>query len=123
MKILGFIRNNILLVTLLPLLVLAIGASYLRFMVLYDYSVTYEGFCDPETSICFEYCEDDECLEPFYYAWIERDASTLREICDDLDVASCEASQKCAQDEENCSVSFCDPAVDSNCESIGDSKI
>ena len=54
-------KRFFLLYTLLPLTLLAFGASYYRFMISYDYPVTFEGYCDPYTKSCFEYCEDDDC--------------------------------------------------------------
>ncbi|MAZ56676.1 hypothetical protein CL653_02710 [bacterium] len=115
----NLIKNNILLFTILPILILSIAASYLRFMVLYDYLVTYEGPCDPEVEVCFEYCETEECDDPFYYSWIEREASELIAICGELDILSCDASQECQISDKTCSISFCNSTVDTNCEDTG----
>ena len=68
-------KKHFLLYTLLPLVILMVSASYYRFVVTQDYTVGYEGLCDPYEEECFVYCEDDECIEPFYYSWIERNGA------------------------------------------------
>lgn len=112
------LKKYILLYTLAPLLVLTVGASYVRFMVQYDYLVTYEGECDPYTQICFEYCEDEKCDEPIHYTWIERDAAILKQICGDHSILDCEAAMSCLPDENRCSISFCDSTIDEDCEQL-----
>ena len=88
-----------------------VSASYYRFVVTQDYTVGYEGLCDPYEEECFVYCEDDECIEPFYYSWIERNAGTLHQQCGDL-VTECDAAYECPTDDNSCSISFCDSGTD-----------
>jgi hypothetical protein len=101
-------KKNILLYTILPLLLLAISASYFRFMVTHDYLVMYEGECDPYVSVCFEYCEDEDCIDPFYYTEVVRSASQIHANCTN-DITSCDfAYTDCGSDETECKISYCD---------------
>jgi hypothetical protein len=117
------LKKYFLLYTLLPLLTLAGGASYLRFMISYDYLVSYEVACDEFSQSCFLYCEDEECVEPFYYSKIELDASSLRSICGvEADVSKCEAASTCQPNDISCSVTYCDATIDDNCEFVQPTK-
>jgi hypothetical protein len=113
------LKKYFLLYTLVPLLILTVAASYFRFMVSYDYLVSYEGDCDAFSQSCFLYCEDDECTEPLYYSIIERDASALRSICGaNADILNCEAASTCQPNDRSCSVTYCDATIDDNCEYV-----
>lgn len=109
-------KRYFLLYTLLPLLVLALAASYYRFMISYDYEVVFEGYCDPYTESCFEYCEDNACTEPFHYTWFSRNAAELRGVCGDLSILECEYAESCGENEQGCYATYCDPTVDTDCE-------
>lgn len=88
-----------------------VAVSYYRFMVIYDYTVSYdEGDCDPYTESCFVYCEDEECSEPFYYTSIYRDASTLVALCGD-DITDCDEAYYCQEDEVSCEIVYCDSST------------
>lgn len=113
-----FFKEHFLLFTVVPLLFLAIAASYYRFMISYDYEVSFEGPCDPYSEQCFVYCEDEACLEPFYYSLQHRDAAALRNDCADLSVLDCEAALVCRPNETRCFLQYCDPSLDENCESL-----
>lgn len=104
------LKRHLLLYTILPLIVLMVATSYYRFMVIQDYIVGYEGECDPYESSCYVYCEDDDCTEPFYYSWIERNAGTLHALCGPL-VTECDEAYECT-DDPSCSISFCDSSID-----------
>lgn len=108
-------KRYFLLYTVLPLLLLSLAASYFRFMVIYDYQVTFEGFCDPYSESCFEYCEDEECVEPFHYTWFTRSAAGLQNSCSELSILDCELAEECEVGEE-CGAVYCDPSVDEDCE-------
>lgn len=103
--------------TLVPLTLLFLAASFYRFMVSYDYLVSYEGFCDPYTESCFLYCEDGACTEPFYSTFVERRAYTLRELCGNT-ILDCAAADTCLPDEPDCSVTYCNPRRDDDCETL-----
>ena len=77
-------------------------------MVSYEYEVVYEGFCDPYTSDCYEYCEDDECAEPIHYTLVYKQAKELRDVCGELDVLSCDAASSCGANEVGCQIEYCD---------------
>ena len=100
-------RKYILVYTLLPLVVLTIAASYYRFMVVMDYTVSYEGDCDPYTSDCFVGCEDDNCNVKYYYTKVKRYAHDFYNLCGD-DVLQCEYFNACTSSEATCSISYCD---------------
>lgn len=103
--------------------ILASAASYYRFMVSYDYLVYDEVECDPYTESCFVWCEDDECLEPFYYAMMERQASDLVEFCDG-DNTDCDAAYWCEPDETTCTITYCDPVLDEGfCDDLSESEV
>ena len=100
-------KRNIFFYTTVLLLILTISASYYRFMISYDYLVTYEGDCDPYSSVCYQYCEDDECTEPFHHTWMTRGAATLKENCDE-DITMCDFAYECTPTEEFCEIAYCD---------------
>jgi hypothetical protein len=105
-------KENILLFVLLPLVVLTVGASYVRFMVIKDYLVAYEGVCDPVVNSCFVGCEDEECTSEYYYSSVQKYAVNLYAQCGE-DITDCEAASIClATDDQDCSVTYCDPEVD-----------
>lgn len=116
------LKQHILLYVLGPLLILTVGASYYRYMVSYDYLVRYEGDCDPYTEICFQYCEDESCNDPSYYTWITREASVIKANCVENDVTLCEFAYTCEAGEENCTITHCDTASDTDeCEFLEES--
>lgn len=102
-----FFKSHILLFTIVPLFILFVAASYVRFMIQLDYLVSYEGECDPYTESCFLYCEDEECSDPFYYTTIERQAKEIYDRCG-LDVSECEEAQTCQSDVAVCNITYCD---------------
>ena len=105
-------KKYLLLYTLLPLIILMVATSYYRFMVIQDYTVGYEGLCDPFTESCYVYCDDEACSEPFYYSWIERNAGDLYAECGPL-VTECDAAYECPLGEENdCAIYFCDSSTE-----------
>jgi hypothetical protein len=105
-------KKYFLLYSLIPLLILSTAASYYRFMVIHDYTVEYEGFCDPEVSSCFIGCEDEECTTEYYYTIIAKSASDLQKKCG-LNIAECELAHTClAEGDESCTVTYCDKEVD-----------
>lgn len=115
----SFVRDHFLLITLIPLMLVTVAASYVRFMVLNDYYVAYEVECDPHTQSCYVGCEDDACTEEYYYAIIERHAPEIMELCGES-VLDCEAAYVCPVGEEECSLSFCEPEIDGEdaCENL-----
>lgn len=110
-SVFGYIKQHFFFITIMTLLLLLLGASYVRFIVLTDYLVTFEGECDPYTESCFEGCEDDECTEVYYYNLIERHATELYERCGS-DVLECDEAFECQKDVNICNITFCDPEVD-----------
>lgn len=102
-------KDNFLSYTLIPLIVLFIGATYVRFVVMYDYTIEYEIDCDSSNTSCFIGCLDDECLETYYYKIIQKNAFELREQCG-INISNCEFASTCLPDEEStCTLTHCDP--------------
>jgi hypothetical protein len=93
-------------ITLLAMLLIATIAIFYRFMVLNDYLVTYEIDCDPQTESCYEGCDNDECTEYYYYAYITREASVVNNLCG-ADITGCELGGYCQASETNCQIETC----------------
>jgi hypothetical protein len=114
-------KKYLLLYTLLPLIILMALSSYYRFIVTQDYTVGYEGLCDPYTESCYVYCEDEACEEPFYYSWIERNAGELYAECGPL-VTECDAAYECPSNTASCDIFFCDPLFE-ECDGLSESDL
>ena len=106
----GF-KDNILKCILTPLILLFIGASYVRFVVNHDYMVAYEGTCDEYTENCFIGCEDEECTTEYYYSKMQKYAPDIFAQCG-RDITDCESANTCLDGERECSIVFCDPELD-----------
>jgi len=105
-------RDNMLLYALALLVVLCVGYSYLRFIVMRDYMVAYQGACDPAAHSCFVSCKDDACTDKQYYAKVQKYAVDLYAQCG-KDITDCTAANVCLpQGDQKCSITYCDRAVD-----------
>jgi hypothetical protein len=105
-------RDNALKYILTPLLLLLIGSSYVRFVLLNDYSVAYEGECDPKSFNCFVGCKDEECIELYYYSKVVKYAPDLFKQCG-IDITNCEKASVCLpENDTGCSINYCDPTED-----------
>lgn len=115
-------RDDILLYALVPLTVLLIGASSIRFFIAHDYMVSYKDACDPAVHSCFIDCKDDGCTEKDYYAKIQKYAADLYKQCGE-NITNCEAAGVCLQqNDRGCSITYCDPKIDGKaCEPQGGS--
>ena len=100
-------KEHFLTYTLVPLVVLMIGASYMRFMVIQDYVVAYEGDCDPIVNDCFVGCDNEDCTEEYYYSIVTRHTSDIRNLCG-VDISDCETTNTCTVDESECFITHCD---------------
>jgi hypothetical protein len=110
-----FLKHNILTLTIIPLLILFVGASYVRFVILYDYTVAYESDCDPLTASCFIGCEDEECTEQYYYKLMSKNAKNLHAQCGS-DITDCEAATYCLAEEAlTCQETYCDSENGDEC--------
>ena len=111
-------KTHILLYTLIPAIAIVVLVSFSRFILVHNYTVSYEGPCDPLTEVCFVGCEDDECTEEYYYSIVQRNARAIRKLCG-ADISDCPAADTCPNDEGSCSITYCDPEIDTDmCESI-----
>ena len=61
----NWLLKNIFPIVLVPLILLAVSASYYQFIFQQDYTVTFQGYCDPEVESCFwgEYENFDDCSD------------------------------------------------------------
>lgn len=106
------IKSNIFFYLILLLSVLAFSAGYVRFVILHDYMVGYEGECDPATAVCFIGCENDECTTNYFYTKMQKYEPRLFEQCGD-DITDCEEANYCLSDnDEKCLTTYCNPEVD-----------
>lgn len=113
-----FLKKYLLLLFLAPLLVLSTVSSYYRFVILHDYLVSYENECDPYSQSCYVYCDDDDCLKPFYYSIIERRANELYQLCGN-NVTLCGEAYKCQSSNFECKTYFCEDS--DNCDLLSES--
>ena len=111
MKIGSHFRQHFFRYILILLTVAAVFSSYTRFVVDKDYLVSYEGVCDPGRETCFIGCEDEECIEQYYYSKIEKYAQDLYAQCG-KDTMGCEASNRCLPNDRECSIMYCDIELD-----------
>lgn len=100
-----------------PLFILLVGASYVRFIFLNDYVVSYEGVCDPYSYTCFVGCNDEECNDVYYYDRVKKYAPYVQAQCG-FDITDCAQAQLClSEDGGTCEVTYCTENVDS-CENL-----
>lgn len=105
-------RDNILLYVLVPVVILCAGYSYIRFMVMHDYMVAYEGICDPAVHRCFVNCNNDACTDKQYYAKVQKYDANLSTQCG-KDITNCVVANVCLpQGDQKCSITYCDPKID-----------
>jgi hypothetical protein len=114
-----YIRNHLLLCTLLPLSVIAIALSWYRFVATENYTVQYEADCDPATQQCFQ-GYDEESNETYYYVKVRKLASQVAAACGP-DVTGCASASACLPTDTGCSVSYCSAETvskDESCEYV-----
>lgn len=112
-----FVAKNIILFTIVPLFILFVSASYLRFVVNEEYMVTYEVPCDANTSSCFVGCSDDTCTEDYFYYTVEKNAHDLRSQCG-ISILNCEEATACQLSDSHCRIVFCDPSEAEQCSEV-----
>lgn len=110
------IFNQFTLYAVIGLLILTISVSYYRFIVLHDYDVSYEIDCDPAQSSCYIGCEDEECMETYFYARMQKYAPNIKNQCG-LDITDCPDASECLpSDNGRCLITYCDiEAGDEEC--------
>ena len=101
------------------LLIGSIGMSYYRYIVVHDYVITAEVYCDPRVERCFmsvcdtsdetAECTGDPEEDTSYYKIVQRNAQHIPS-CDPM-TADCAASV-CRIDEEECDIELCDVTID-----------
>ena len=118
-------RSSAFFLICLALFVLSAGVSYHRFMIAGDYTVEYEGECDPATETCFIGCEDEECSEVYYYTIVEKHASDVHGQCGP-DITECEEASMCLPNDTACSITYCSPeelGEGEACEDLDESNV
>lgn len=112
-------REHIPLYVLILLIIVCLGYSYARFMLMHDYAVAYEGTCDTSTQNCFVGCNDDDggesgaCADTYNYAKMQKYAPDLYAECGP-DITDCEDANVCLPQDRACSVTYCDPSDKEN---------
>lgn len=101
------VRDHIFTYCVLALATLFVISAFVRFMVMHDYVIAYEGECDPIMSSCFVGCEDEECTTEYYYTHIQKYASDLFRQCGNS-IEDCEYATMCFPSDQNCSITYCD---------------
>jgi hypothetical protein len=96
-------------------MILFVGASYVRFIILDDYYVIYEIDCDPSLDSCFIGCSDDECTEEYPYYTVEKYATDIVKQCGES-IESCTSAESClADDGGRCQVTYCIEDEENTC--------
>jgi hypothetical protein len=120
-----YVTQRILLIVLVPLCIYALVTAFLRFIVANDYTVEYEGACDPVAESCFVGCVDEECSEVYYHTWIQKQASDVYAMCGPS-VLECEEASTCVPGDDECTVTYCSAETvleDEICDALSASSI
>ena len=96
-------------VILLSLIIVSAISCY-RFFIKHDYTVSYDGFCDPVTEKCFINYEDCADAKTKYYSKMEKYAPDLYKQCGS-DITNCKEASICVPGDRNCSKTYCDNSV------------
>lgn len=116
MKYLEHIFFNV----IFALFILFLGTSYVRFMILHDYRVSYAITCNPKTDSCYIDCEDETCTQEYYYV-VEKYAPDILEQCG-MSVEGCRMAEKCQSSDTNCKVKYCEPETET-CHTLVDKDV
>lgn len=87
-----FVRRHTIVLLLVALIVVAVSASYYKYVVLADFTTIFYSECDPTSEICFistYSCEEEqtpECL--YHYKIYAVNQNKIDDICD-IDDGSC----------------------------------
>jgi hypothetical protein len=111
MNIKNYLQKNAFSFCLSVIILLIVIFSYYRFFIIKDYFVKYEGGCDPTTQKCFVGCEDEECLEEYYYSLVQKKVTDLNTQCGE-DITDCEFANECLESDQNCSITYCEEEKD-----------
>lgn len=111
-------RSKVLLAVFGTAIILSVGVSFYRYMVVRDYIIEAQVDCDPTAEACFVYECDPESEDPeamctgspeediWYYRIIHKNAMNIS-ACDDQNQEAC-ASLTCAENEKECGYTFCE---------------
>lgn len=110
-------RDHFFFYSIILLVIIVSVISYYRFIIKDDYIVGYEGECDPAIESCFVGCEDDECIDEYYYSKVQKYAPDLFSECGP-DITDCVEASVCLPTDQECSVIYCDPEIDGDACSV-----
>ncbi len=111
------VGNRIFYIVLILLILGSVGVTFYKIVWQKDYQIVAEVSCDPTAESCFYYegviCEDGdlECVpeDSYDYKLISKKASDIY-TCEQTDEKlGCDEELSCADEEENCSYTYCDP--------------
>ena len=106
--------NKYIIYLIIPFIIITAVFSYFRFIINDDYTVKYEGACDPTKEKCFIGCEDGDCTtKEYYYSEVTKYAPDIYKECGN-NITDCKAASVCLPGDRNCSVTYCDTKVKDN---------
>ena len=109
--------NKIFYLILALLIIISVGVTFYKIVILKNYQIVAQVSCDPATEKCFESsCDpetDDTCTAtstPTYYKNISKKAATIAVCESTAEKLGCNEELNCTEGEPDCSYTFCDPA-------------
>jgi len=112
--------NKIFYIILALLIIASIAATFYKIVIMKNYQITAQVFCDPKTEKCFvSVCDpsaDDTCSaastteeRTTYYKNISKKAASISACEATLEKNGCGEELSCTTGEADCSYTYCDP--------------
>jgi len=101
------------------LIIISVGATFLRYVVFKDYQIFAQASCDPQAEKCYmttcdpaddSTCPQDESQRTTYYKIISKNASAIYDCENSKEKTGCNGELFCLANEKKCSYKYCDPA-------------
>jgi len=111
------IKSKIFYIIFFLLIVISIGLTFVRYVVLKNYQILAETSCNPQTEKCFvktcdpaddSTCSVNEADRTTYYKLISKNASSIYACENTVEKIGCSTELTCTQNEKNCSYTYCD---------------
>ena len=110
--------NTIFYVVLILLIIISVGITFYKIVILKNYQIVAQVSCNPATEKCFESicdpAEDEKCPENVtertsYYKNISKKANTIY-VCEMTEEKlGCNKELSCTEGEASCSYTYCNP--------------
>lgn len=109
--------NKIFYIILALLIIVSIGVTFYKIIILKNYQIVAQVSCDPTIEKCFIYeCDStiEECSENLdenisYYKNISKKAADIYDCEKTVEKLGCNEELSCTEGEVDCSYTFCDP--------------